>query len=326
MRAMILEQQNRPVVLKDVPIPVPAKNQVLIKIHACAVCRTDLHILRGELPSPALPLIMGHQIVGVVEQGPVFLGQRVGVPWLGRSCGVCGFCKSDQENLCDTPLFTGYQINGGFADYCVADADFIFPLPGKLSDVETAPLLCGGMIGYRALSFCKDAKRIGFYGFGSSAHILIQIARYLGMEVFVFTRPGDRKGQAEALEKGAAWTGGSEQNPPVPLDASIIFAPAGPLMVQALKGVRKGGVVVSAGIHMTDIPSFPYHLLWEERVMRSVANLTRRDGRELLALADKIPIKTEVQVYPLEELNKALNDLETGKVSGTAVIKVLTGS
>lgn len=322
MRAMVLEKTNKPLVLKEIPIPVPEEHQVLIKVHACAVCRTDLHIFRGELPSPKLPLIMGHQIVGTVERGSAFFGLRVGVPWLGKSCGECPFCLSGQENLCDNPLFTGYQINGGFAEYCVADADFIFSLDENLSDVEVAPLLCGGMIGYRAFSFCEHAQRIGFFGFGSSAHILIQIAHYENKEIYAFTRPGDLKGQKDALERGAVWAGGSDEPPPDPLDAAIIFAPVGPLIIDALKAVRKGGVVVSAGIHMSDIPSFPYHLLWEERIIRSVANLTRRDGRELLHLAEKIPIKTTVQVYPLEQLNEALSDLENGKILGTAVIKM----
>jgi alcohol dehydrogenase, propanol-preferring len=322
MRAMILERPDTPLVLKDIPIPVPNVNQVLIKVHACAVCRTDLHILHGELTSPHLPLIMGHQIVGVVEKGPAFIGQRVGVPWLGKSCGTCQFCLSMQENLCDYPTFTGYQINGGYAEYCVADVDFVFPLPNFLSDIEIAPLLCGGMIGYRAFSFCTTAQSIGFYGFGSSANILIQIARYQNKEVYVFTRPGDTKGQQDALEKGAIWAGGSDQKPPKPLDAAIIFAPIGPLVIEALKAVRKGGSVICAGIHMSEIPSFSYDLLWEERIVRSVANLTRKDGWELLALAEKIPIHTTVQVYPLEQLNEALKDFEAGKVNGTPVIKI----
>lgn len=322
MRAMVLERPNAPLILKNVPIPIPTSNQVLIKVHACAICRTDLHILDGELPYPKLPLIMGHQIVGVVEKGPSFVGQRVGVPWLGKTCGTCSFCTSGQENLCNKALFTGYDLDGGYAEYCVADADFVFPLPEEFSDDHAAPLLCGGMIGYRALSFTDSAQRIGFYGFGSSAHLLIQIALYQGKEVFVFTRKGDRKGQDEALKQGAAWAGDSEEKPPKPLDAAIIFAPVGSLVVHALEAIRKGGSVICAGIHMSDIPAFPYRLLWEERKIQSVANLTRLDGRNLLTLAEKIPIETEIQVYPLEQLNVALKDLREGKIQGTGVIKL----
>lgn len=322
MRAMVLESPKKPLIKKELPIPIPTGNQVLIKIAACAICRTDLHIINGELPAPKLPLILGHQIVGTVVQGPKYLDQRVGVPWLGKSCGMCDYCRSNRENLCDNSLFTGYQIDGGFAEYCVADADFIFPLPIHFTDIHAAPLLCGGMIGYRALSFAENAQRIGFFGYGSSAHLLMQIALEQGKEVFVFTRTGDAEGQKKALEHGATWAGSSDQTPPAQLDAVILFAPVGALVPQGLKTIRKGGVVICAGIHMSDIPSFPYQILWEERRIQSVANLTREDGHHLLALANEIPLKTEIKVYPLEEANQALEHLEKGMIEGTGVLKI----
>ena len=325
MRAMVLTQAKRPLVLREIPRPKPKKGQLLLKVLACGVCRTDLHIVDGELTAPKLPLILGHQIVGeVVEINGSFpkirIGDRVGVPWLGGSCEKCSFCTSGKENLCDKALYTGYQTNGGYAEYAVADARFCFPIPERYSATEAAPLLCAGMIGYRALRFTEDAKRIGFYGFGSSAHILIQIARYQKKEVYVFTRRKGDEPQKLAKTLGATWVGTSEEMPPKPLDAAIIFAPVGALVPLALKATGKGGIVVSADIHMSDIPSFPYKLLWEERVLRSVSNLTRKDGKELLAIAPKVPVRVKVTTYPLEEANQALADIRTGKLNGSAVL------
>lgn len=325
MRAMVLTQVKRPLVLQEVVRPKPKKGQLLLKVLACGVCRTDLHIVDGELTAPKLPLILGHQIVGeVVEINGSFpkirIGDRVGVPWLGGCCEKCSFCTSGKENLCDKALYTGYQINGGYAEYAVADARFSFPIPERYSATEAAPLLCAGMIGYRALRFIEDAKRVGFYGFGSSAHILIQIARYQKKEVYVFTRRKGDEPQKLAKALGATWVGTSEEMPPKPLDAAIIFAPVGELVPQALKATGKGGVVVSADIHMSDIPSFPYKLLWEERVLRSVSNLTRKDGKELLAIAPKVPVRVKVTTYPLEQANQALADIRTGKLNGSAVL------
>jgi len=313
--------------LTELSIPQPTAKQVLIKVRACGVCRTDLHIVDGELPLPKLPLVPGHQIVGqIVQVGSdthgFQIGDLVGVPWLGQACQTCFYCKGGNENLCDSSLFTGYQIDGGFAEYCVADANFIFPLPPNYSDLEAAPLLCAGLIGYRALRLAGEVERIGFFGFGSSAHLLTQISLFRGSEVYAFTRAGDTEKQKAALALGAVWASSSEVLPPHPLDAAIIFAPTGPLVPLALKAVRKGGVVVCAGIHMSDIPSFSYDLLWGERVLRSVANLTRQDAREFLSLAPLIPIKTTVHTYPLEDLNKALDDLRNGRLVGTAVIKL----
>ncbi|MGL4618540.1 zinc-dependent alcohol dehydrogenase family protein [Chroococcidiopsis sp.] len=327
MRAMILEAQGKPLRVAELPIPQPNSQQVLIRVRACGVCRTDLHIVDGELTQPKLPLVLGHQIVGTVaavgEQVQQFqIGDRVGVPWLGHTCNCCRYCLSGRENLCDYAQFTGYQIDGGYAEYTVADAQFCFPIPEGYPDLQAAPLLCAGLIGYRSYRMAEDAKTIGFYGFGAAAHILIQLARYQGREVYAFTRAGDVKGQEFALNLGAVWAGSSEDLPPVPLDAAIIFAPIGSLVPTALRAVVKGGVVVCAGIHMSNIPSFPYEILWEERVLRSVANLTRRDGEEFLALAPQVPVRTEVQPFPLVQANEALDALRSGKINGAAVIVV----
>ena len=315
---MLLQRQRAPLALEDVPRPEPKSTQLLIKIEACAVCRTDLHIVDAELSEPKLPLIVGHQIVGRDTQS----GERVGVPWLGWTDGTCGYCTSGRENLCDRARFTGYTIDGGYAEYCVADARYCFSIPDSYSAEEAAPLLCAGLIGFRALRMAGDAKRIGFYGFGSSAQILAQIARAEGREVFAFTRDGDTAGQEFARSMGAAWAGGSGGAPPEPLDAAIIFAPAGPLVVTALRSVVKGGTVVCAGIHMSAIPSFPYDLLWGERVIRSVANLTRHDGTEFFERARGVRIMTERKIYALEEANEALRALRAGEFVGSAVLRV----
>ncbi|MFN3336364.1 MAG: zinc-dependent alcohol dehydrogenase family protein, partial [Thermomicrobium sp.] len=311
MRAMVLERPGQPLVLRELPIPEPGPGQVLLRVHACGVCRTDLHIVDGELPNPKLPLILGHQIVGeVVQKGPgaerYRIGQRVGVPWLGWTCGECRFCRSGRENLCDRARFTGYTLDGGYAEYSVADERYCFPIPDGYPDEQAAPLLCAGLIGYRALRFAAGAHRLGFYGFGAAAHILTQVAVWQGRAVYAFTRPGDVEGQAFARSLGAVWAGGSDELPPEPLEAALLFAPVGALVPQALRAVEKGGVVVCAGIHMSDIPSFPYALLWEERVVRSVANLTRQDGEEFLQLAPQVPVHTQVQLYPLSKANQAL--------------------
>jgi len=323
---MVLREARQPLRLEERPLPRPGAGQVLVRVKACGVCRTDLHVVDGELPEPLLPLVPGHQIVGVVEaQGEAVarpaLGQRVGVPWLGSTCGACAFCRSDQENLCDRARFTGYQVDGGFAEFALADARFCFPIPGAYADLQAAPLLCAGLIGYRALRFCGDARRLGLYGFGAAAHIVVQVARHQGREVFAFTRDGDRDGQEFARRMGAAWAGGATSAPPHPLDAAILFAPAGELVVAGLRALGKGGVVVCAGIHMSDIPSFAYRLLWEERVLRSVANLTRRDAAEFLALAPQVPVHTEVEAYPLDRANQALAALREGRVRGAAVLE-----
>lgn len=327
MRAMILNAIGQPLRLVDLPSPVPSGGQLLIRVHACGVCRTDLHVVDGELTEPNLPVIPGHQIVGTVEDasrgtGKFKAGDRVGVPWLGWSCGECGFCRSGRENLCDTARYTGYQINGGFAEFCVADERFCFSIPSGYPDLQAAPLLCAGLIGYRAFRMVGEAKRIGFYGFGSAAHILIQVARHQGREIYAFTRAGDDSSRKFARELGAVWTGASEETPPVPLDAAIIFAPVGSLVPTALRAVAKGGIVVCAGIHMSDIPSFPYSILWGERTVCSVANLTRRDGEEFLALAPQVPVRTEIHPYPLEKANEALDDLRHGRFTGAAVITI----
>jgi alcohol dehydrogenase, propanol-preferring len=325
MRAMVMCEAKKPLQLMQLSIPSPHPYQVLIKVAACCICRTDLHIVDGELSFPKLPLVLGHQIVGhIVQLGEKVtafqIGERVGVPWLGGSCGVCSYCLNGQENLCDKPVFTGYQIDGGFAEYCVADSRFIFSLPSFYSDVEAAPLLCAGLIGYRALKLAGHAKKIGFYGFGSSAHLLTQLASYLGLQIYAFTREGDHKKQEAALQLGAVWAASSMTLPPDVLDAAILFAATGSLVPQALRAIKKGGSVVCAEIHMSDIPSFPYELLWGERVLRSVANLTRQDAQEFLEIAPKVPVKTETHTYPLEELNRALDDVRDGKISGSAVI------
>ncbi|ABA24080.1 alcohol dehydrogenase [Trichormus variabilis ATCC 29413] len=325
MRAMILDAPRQPLRLTELPIPRPNSEQVLIRVHACAVCRTDLHIVDGELTHPKLPLILGHQIVGTIEAlgekvDQFHLGQRVGVPWLGHTCAHCPYCLSGRENLCDYAEFTGYNIDGGYADYTVADHHFCFPLDPTYPDLQAAPLLCGGLIGYRAYNMTGDAEKLGFYGFGSSAHILIQLARYQGRKVFAFTRPGDIDGQEFARQLGANWAGDSDVLPPESLDAAIIFAPVGKLVPTALRAVAKGGVVVCAGIHMSDIPSFPYSILWEERVLRSVANLTRQDGEEFLTIAPQIPIRTKINSFPLTQANEALDALRSGKIEGSAVL------
>ena len=319
---MVLEKAGGPLIFRELAQPEPQKGQVRIKVKACSICRTDLHILDQELPPPSFPLILGHQIVGETETDSTRFkkGELVGVPWLGKTCGTCFYCKRGDENLCDNPTFTGYTINGGFAEYCVADEQFIFPLPKDYSPTQAAPLLCAGMIGYRSLKMAGDAKKIGFYGFGAAAHLLIQVARYQKQDVFAFTRKGDTHSQEVAKKLGAVWAKSSEDTPPEELDAAIIFAPIGPLIPTALKAVRKGGSVICAGIHMSDIPSFPYQILWGERIVRSVANLTRKDGEEFLALAPKIPIQTDVKTYPLDQVNQALQDLKDGKLSGSAVI------
>lgn len=324
---MLLKHQGDKLQYAKVPIPLPKENEVLIKVHVCGICRTDLHVIDGDLRKPKLPLIPGHQIVGkIVKSGKAVagfpVGKRIGVPWLGGSCSHCTYCLSGHENLCDFPVFTGYQMDGGFAEYCVADARFCFPLPEAYPDVQAAPLLCAGLIGYRALNKTANAKRIGIYGFGAAAHILVQVAIFQGREIYAFTRPNDISSQNFAREMGVKWVGGSDQLPPCLLDAAIIFAPNGELVPTALRILAKGGIVVCGGIHMTDIPSFPYDILWGERAICSVANLTRRDGEEFLALAPKIPIKTTVHLYPLAEANQALDDLRHGRFTGAAVIKV----
>lgn len=325
MKAMLFKSAGEPLEPEEIPIPKPGSDQLLIKVRACGVCRTDLHIVDGDLDEPKLPLVPGHQIVGSVEaigdevEG-FQTGDKVGVPWLGRTCGTCEFCTSGRENLCDSALFTGYDLDGGFAEYTVADARFCFPIPADYPDEQAAPLLCAGLIGYRSLRMAGEAQKLGFYGFGSSAHILTQVALYRNREVYAFTRPGDEKGQEFARSRGAVWAGGSDEQPPEELDAAIIFAPVGPLVPQALRCLKKGGTVVCAGIHMSDIPSFPYRILWEERSIRSVANLTRRDGEEFLELAPEIPVTSEVTTYPLEEANRALEDLRQGNFDGSAVL------
>ena len=326
MRAAILNSPGSPLRLADAPTPEPEAEQVLIRVRACGVCRTDLHVVDGELRDPKLPLIPGHQIVGeVVETGErverFAPGDRVGVPWLGWTCGRCHYCLSGRENLCDYARFTGYQIDGGYAEYAAADHRFCFPI-SDVSDLQAAPLLCAGLIGYRSLKMAGDAERLGLYGFGAAAHIVIQVARHQGRQVFAFTRDGDEEAQNFAREMGALWAGGSSQPPPEELDAAIIFAPIGALVPVALGAVAKGGVVVCGGIHMSDIPSFPYELLWGERIVRSVANLTRRDGEEFLALAPEVPVRTRVAPFPLVEANEALDSLREGRLSGAAVVVI----
>jgi propanol-preferring alcohol dehydrogenase len=326
MRAMLLSEQRKPLKMAQVPVPGPKAGQVLLKVHTCGVCRTDLHVLDGDLTEPKLPLILGHQIVGTVvglgEGVDRFsLGQRIGVPWLGYTDGTCRYCLRGQENLCDHPEFTGYTLDGGYAEYAAADQRYCFPLADAYNDVDAAPLLCAGLIGYRTYRLAgAHVERLGIYGFGSAGHIIAQVAAYEGKRVFAFTRPGDTATQEFARRLGAYWAGGSDEMPPDELDAALVLAPVGALMVTALKAVAKGGVVVSGGIHMTDIPSFPYHLLWEERTIRSVANLTRQDGEEFLALAPKVPVRTAVTPYKLEQANQALDDLRSGKLDGAAVL------
>jgi propanol-preferring alcohol dehydrogenase len=322
MRAMVLDAPGTELRLADLPVPEPAAGEVLVEVAACAVCRTDLHVVDGELPDPKLPLVPGHQIVGrAVEGGGHFEpGERIGIPWLGWTDGDCRYCRSGRENLCDRARLTGYQLDGGYAEYVVADERFCFPLPESYSDVHAAPLLCAGLIGYRSLRLAGDAERLGLYGFGASAHLVAQVARHQGRRVFAFTRAGDEEGQGFARSLGAEWAGGSDERPPEELDAAIIFAPVGALVPVALKALAKGGVVVCAGIHMSDIPSFPYELLWGERAVRSVANLTRLDGEEFLGLAPQVPVRTEIEVFPLEQANDALGQLRAGEIRGSAVL------
>lgn len=325
MKAMRLESNGGPLVCREVDRPAPAFGQVLVKVTACAVCRTDLHVLDGELPNPKLPLIPGHEIVGIIEEMGEGVtgfqkGQRVGIPWLGWTCGDCDYCCSGRENLCDEAKFTGYTLDGGYAEHTVADARYCFPLPGDESDVSMAPLLCAGLIGYRSLMKTGTARRVGLYGFGAAAHIVIQVARHQGREVYAFTRAGDEAAQKFARSLGAVWAGASDERPPELLDAAIIFAPVGALVPAALRSLVKGGTVVCGGIHMSDIPSFPYADLWQERSICSVANLTRRDGEEFLPLAGRIPVRVETRSFPLEAANEALAMLRAGQLSGAAVL------
>jgi len=324
MRAMVLESPRSPLVLRERPVPSPGPGQVLARVRACAVCRTDLHVVDGELPAVPHPIVPGHEIVGTVEACgagvALVAGERIGIPWLGATCGRCRYCLAGQENLCDEARFTGYQIDGGYADYVVADARFCLPLPDALDDVHAAPLLCAGLIGYRALRMCGEAKRLGLYGFGAAAHIIAQVAASQGRECHAFVRPGDAAAAAFARELGCAWAGGSDETPPDALDAAIIFAPVGALVPVALAAVRKGGTVVCGGIHMSDIPSFPYALLWGERVVRSVANLTRADGAGFMQVAARTPLRVEAEVFALTEANAALARLRRGELTGAAVL------
>ena len=327
MHAMILRKKAAGAVeAAELPRPQPGPGQIRLKVSACGVCRTDLHVVDGELPDPKLPVVPGHEIVGTVDalgEGVERFapGQRVGVPWLGFSCGTCGYCTSDRENLCGEARYTGYQIDGGYADYCLADARYSFALPEGYSDSEAAPLLCAGLIGYRAYRMAGEGRRLGVYGFGAAAHIMIQVALWEGREVYAFTREGDDAAQSFARGLGAVWAGASGEAPPHPLDAAILFAPVGALVPEALRRTARGGTVVCAGIHMSDIPSFPYRILWEERTLRSVANLTRRDAEEFLTLAPKVPVKTHTRDYPLAEANLALDDLRRGRLQGAAVLR-----
>jgi propanol-preferring alcohol dehydrogenase len=325
MRAMVLEKVGAPLVMRERPDPEPGSGEIRIRVGACGVCRTDLHLVDGDLPNIRTPIVPGHEIVGRVEavgdavEG-VEIGLRVGAPWLGRACGVCAYCLHGAENLCDTPLFTGYDRDGGYASHVIADADFVFPLSGEGDDAALAPLLCAGLIGWRSLKIAGEGEKIGLYGFGAAAHIIAQMALWQGRRVFAFTRQGDAGSQAFARRLGAEWAGSSDEPPPEPLDAAILFAPVGALVPAALKGVRKGGRVVCAGIHMSDIPSFPYRLLWEERQLVSVANLTRWDGHEFFPIARLASVKTETRTYPLEDANQALDDLRVGRLQGAAVL------
>ncbi len=324
---MVLRTVGEPLELQNLPKPEASEDQLLLQVKSCGICRTDLHIIDGDLSNPKLPLILGHQVVGIVKEvgsstTGFSVGDKVGVPWLGYTCGSCEFCKKGQENLCNNALFTGYNIDGGFAEYAVADAHFCFPIPKQYPTLQAAPLLCAGLIGYRSLRKTANAQTIGFYGFGSAAHILTQVALHQQKNVYAFTKPGDTEGQNFARSLGATWAGGSDTMPPQKLDAAIIFAPVGPLVPKALNAIKKGGKVVCAGIHMSDIPGFTYSDLWEERSIESVANLTRQDGTDFMELAPKIPIKSKVTSYPLEDANKALNDLREGNFEGSAVLKI----
>lgn len=332
MRAMVLDNPGQQLQLRDVPKPKPGRGQLLVRINACAVCRTDLHIVDNELPNPKLPLIPGHQIVGRVEEigedravkaATTFnVGDRVGIPWLGWTDGDCAYCRSGRENLCDNARFTGYTIDGGYADFTVADPRFCFHLSERYTDVEAAPLLCAGLIGFRSYRKTGNARRLGVYGFGNAAHLIAQVALHEGRELFVFTRPGDNAGQEAAKNIGAVWAGGSDEMPPERLDAAIIFASVGPLVPAALRALAKGGIVVCGGIHMSDIPAFPYSDLWEERVITSVANLTRRDAEEFLEIAPRVPVKTETETFRLEEANLALDRFRASELTATAVLKI----
>jgi alcohol dehydrogenase, propanol-preferring len=313
---MVLDEPGRQLREAELPDPEPQPGQVLLRVRACGVCRTDLHVLDGELPDPKLPLVLGHQIVGVDADG-----HRLGVPWLGWTDGDCRYCTTGRENLCDRARFTGYQLDGGYAELAVADERYCLPIPQEYGDEDAAPLLCAGLIGYRSLRMAGDAERLGLYGFGASAHIVAQVAHHQGRRVFAFTKPGDVEGQAFARSLGAEWAGGSDERPPDELDAAILFAPAGELVPTALAALAKGGAVVCAGIHMSDIPSFPYELLWGERQVRSVANLTRADGEEFLALAPQVPVRTQIEIFPLAEANEALDRLRTGRIHGAAVLR-----
>ena len=327
MRAMVFDSVGKPLRKADLDMPKPGTGEVLLEVRSCAVCRTDLHVYEGDLPNPKLPLVLGHEIVGEVRDvGPGVWrfspGDLVGVPWLGWTCGTCRHCMAGRENLCDEARFTGYDIDGGFAEFTVADERFCFPIPNGYSPLQAAPLLCAGLIGYRSLRAAGDAERLGLYGFGAAAHIIAQVAVHQGRRVFAFTKPGDEAGQDFARQMGAFWAGGSDTPPPEHLDAAIIFAPVGALVPEALRAVVKGGTVVCAGIHMSEIPAFPYDILWGERVVRSVANLTRQDGEEFFRVAPQVPVRSEVQPYRLEEAEKALTDLRDGKVQGAAVLVV----
>jgi propanol-preferring alcohol dehydrogenase len=327
MRAMVLDRPREPLRLAELPEPEPAPGQLLLDVSACGVCRTDLHIVDGELSEPKLPLVLGHQIVATVAgagEGTTRFseGERVGVPWLGWTCGECRYCRGGRENLCDRARFTGYDVDGGYAERAVADERFCFPIPDGYADEQAAPLLCAGLIGYRAMRLVGEADRIGLYGFGASAHILCQLAVHEGRRVFVFTRDGDEEGKEFARSLGAEWAGGSSEEPPEPLDGAIVFAPVGPLMTEALRVSAKGARIISAGIHMSDIPSFPYEWLWGERVLGSVANLTRLDGEEFLALAPEVPVRTEVELFELEEADAALESIRSGSLRGAAVLRI----
>jgi len=325
MRAMVLDRPRQPLQLRDVPRPTLAAGQLLVRVSSCAVCRTDLHVVDGELPDPKLPLIPGHQIVGRVEEigkgvEEFSVRDRVGIPWLGWTDGECAYCRSNRENLCDNARFTGYTIDGGYAEFTVADARFCFRLPDRYNDVEAAPLLCAGLLGYRSLRKTGEAHRLGIYGFGNAARLIAQVAFYQGRELFAFTRPGDKASQEAAKKLGAKWAGGSDEIPPEKLDAAIVFAPVGPLVPTALRALAKGGIVVCGGIHMSDIPSFPYAALWGERAICSVANLTRRDGEEFLEIAPRVPVQTETETFLLEDTNIALDRFRAGELNGTAVL------
>ena len=324
MQAMVLERPRKPLKLVEQSDPQPAKDEVRIRVAACGVCRTDLHVVDGELPDPKLPIIPGHEIVGridvVGDDGALKIGQRVGVPWLGRTCGRCRYCRNGWENLCDRPLFTGYTRDGGYATHVIADARYVFALPEEGDDVATAPLLCAGLIGWRSLRIAGDGRKLGLYGFGAAAHIIAQVARWQGRDVFAFTRPGDEAAQAFAKKLGACWAGSSEDTPPEPIDCAIIYAPVGALVPAALRAVRKGGRVVCAGIHMSNIPSFPYGILWHERELKSVANLTRQDGKDFFTIVPEVGIKTQTVSYPLARANDALADLRSGRLQGAAVL------